>query len=164
MLAVACAHVIWEGGVQRRADQLIAELPPEAWAVQSAGSGSQGERLADWAWIRLPDDGVGGFAHWLLVRRSLRDPTELASFRAYGPADTAVADLIRGVAGMRWAIEVGFEDAKGVLGLDHDEVRKWTPWHRHITLALLAHASLAVMRHTVTGNDGPKGGRPRCGP
>ncbi len=54
VLAVACAHVIWDGGVQRRADHLVAELPPDAWATQPAGAGSQGERLADWAWIRLP--------------------------------------------------------------------------------------------------------------
>lgn len=163
VMAVACAHMIWDGGVQRRAVDLVAELPAAAWATQSAGAGSQGERVADWAWIRLPYDGIAGFVHWLLVRRGLSDPTELAYFRAYGPDDTAVAELIR-VAGMRWAIEVGFEDAKGVIGLDHYEVRNWTPWHRHITLALFAHAYLTVMRHTMTGDDGKKGGPLICCP
>ena len=163
VLAVACAQMIWDGGVQRRVDHVIAELPPDAWATCSAGAGSQGERRADWAWIRLPYDGSAGFAHWLLVRRGLSDPTELAYFHSYGPEDTTVAELIR-VAGMRWAIEVGFEDAKGVIGLDHYEVRKWTPWHRHITLALFAHAYLAVMRHSVTGDEGKKGGPPICCP
>ena len=85
----------------------------------------------------------------------MSDPTELAYFHGYGPDDTAAAELIR-VAGMRLAIEVGFEDAKGVIGLDQYEVRKWTPWHRHITLALFAHAYLAVMRHSVTGDEGKK--------
>ena len=97
----------------------------------------------------------------MLVRRGLSDPTELAYFRAYGSADTAVAELIR-VAGRRWAIEVGFEDAKGVIGLDHYEVRNWTPWHRHITLALLAHAYLAVTRHTARCDEDKKGDPLNC--
>ena len=161
VMAVSCAHLVWQDGVQQRADHLVAALPAPAWAACSAGAGSQGERLADWAWIRLPYQALPDSAHWLLIRRALHDPTELAYFRAFGPADTPVAELIR-VAGMRWAIEVGFEDAKGVIGLDHYEVRKWTPWHRHITLALLAHAYLAVTRHTATGATDEKGGPPTC--
>src|SRR5918997_1820485 len=42
--------------------------------------------------------------------------------------------------------EVAFEEAKGLVGLDQYEVRSWTAWHRHITLALLAHAALVVAR------------------
>ncbi len=160
VLAVSCAHLIWQNGTQVRADHLVGGLPPTAWATCSAGAGSRGERVADWAWIRVPYEGAAGFAHWLLVRRGLSTPAELAYFRAYGPADAAATELIR-VAGMRWAIEVGFEDAKGVVGLDHYEVRNWTPWHRHITLALLAHAYLAVTRHAATHDEGQKGGSPR---
>jgi SRSO17 transposase len=147
VLAVSCAHPIWQGGIQVRADHLVATLPPAAWATVSAGAGSQGERWFDWAWLQLPIGDDPTVAHWLLVRRRLTRPTELASYRACGPAETLIAELIR-IAGMRWAIEVGFEDAKGVVGLDHDEVRTWTPWHRYITLALLAHAALAVTRRT----------------
>jgi hypothetical protein len=94
------------------ADHLVAALPPAAWAVCSAGAGSQGGRFFAWAWIRLPDAHGSGAARWLLARRSLSDPTQIAYFRAFGPAETKVADLIR-VAGTRGAIEVGFEDAKG---------------------------------------------------
>jgi SRSO17 transposase len=157
VLAVSCAHPIWRDGVQVRADQVGAALPPHAWATCSAGGGGQGERRFDWAWIRLPVGDDPATAHWLLARRSLRDPTELAYYRVCGPADTTAAELIR-VAGMRWAIEVGFEDAKGVVGLDHYEVRNWTPWHRHITLALLAHAYLEVTRHAATNQAHQKGG------
>ena len=60
------------------------------------------------------------------------------------------------VAGMRWAIEASFEDAKGAVGLDHYEVRTWTAWYRHVTLALLAHAYLQVIRHQADGR--AKGG------
>ncbi len=159
VLAVSCAHPIWRDGRQGRADHLVAALPLAAWAIQSAGAGSQGERLFAWAWIQLPDAFDSGGARWLLARRSLSDPTQIAYFRAFGPAETTAAEAIR-VAGTRWSIEVGFEDAKGVVGLDHYEVRKWIPWHRHVTLALLAHAYLAVVRHGAASNEAQKGGEP----
>lgn len=81
---------------------------------------------------------------WLLVRRTLRDPTEVAYFRAYGPADTPPEELVR-IAGRRWAIEESFAQAKGEVGLDQYEVRRWMAWHRHVTLCLLAQAYLAIM-------------------
>jgi SRSO17 transposase len=61
---------------------------------------------------------------------------------------------------MRWAIEESLEDAKGVVGLDQYEVRKWNAWYRHITLALLAHAYLAVTRAHAAAEEtgGKKGG------
>jgi hypothetical protein len=83
-------------------------------------------------------------ARWLLVRRRRRDG-ELAFSACYGPAATSLVGLVR-VAGTRWAVEEGFEQAKGEVGLDHYEVRRWPGWYRHITLALLAHAFLAVTR------------------
>jgi len=161
VLAVSCHHPIWQAGDQARADRLIAALPPAAWAPLSAGAGSQGERLSEWACAQLPHAGAPATARWLLARRSLSDPTEVAYYRACGPAATPVADLVR-VAGMRWAIEASFEDAKGTVGLDHYEVRTWTAWYRHVTLALLAHAYLEVTRHHATEDEGKKGGRPTC--
>jgi len=47
-------------------------------------------------------------------------------------------------AGARWSIEESIKGAKGEVGLDQCEVRRWDAWHRHITLALLAHAYLEV--------------------
>jgi SRSO17 transposase len=145
VLAVSAHHPLWQSGTQERADHLIAALPPAAWAPLSAGAGSQGERLYDWACIQVPYESAPGTAHWLLARRSLSNPTEHAYYRVFGPADTPVATMVR-VAGMRWAIEASFEDAKGAVGLDHYEVRTWTAWYRHVTLALLAHAYLEVTR------------------
>ena len=156
VLAVSCSHPVWEAGQQRRADAVVAALPAGAWATLSAGAGSQGERLYDWAWIRLPYDGAPGMAHWLLARRSLGDPTELAYYRAFGPAGTPLAALVR-AAGMRWAIEENFEEAKGAVGLDQYEVRKWGAWYRHVTLALLAHAYLEVTRRHAGRAEGEKG-------
>ncbi len=143
-------------GTQIRADALVADLGQDAWGTLSCGAGSQGERVYDWACIHLPYETASGMAQWLLVRRKRSDATELAYFRAYGPEAATLDDLVR-VAGIRWAIEESFEDAKGSVGLDQYEVRKWTPWYRHVTLALLAHAYLEVTRRQV--NKEEKGGQ-----
>jgi SRSO17 transposase len=163
VLAVSCTHPIWQGGEQRRADELISALPATAWGRISAGRGSQGERLYDWACVQLPYSTVPGMHQWLLARRSLRDPQEIAYYRAFGPERTPLSELVR-VAGARWAIECCFEEAKGRVGLDEYEVRGWTAWYRHITLALLAHAYLVVTRQGQTSSRDeavvePEGGR-----
>ena len=155
VLGVAANHPLWQNGERVRADSVVNALPPEAWATHSAGAGSQGERLYDWAMLRLPDERSEEHAHWLLARRSRHEPTEFAYYRAFGPRETQLAEVVR-VAGMRWTIEVCFEDAKEVVGLDQYEVRKWIAWYRHITLAMLAHASLEVTRHAAEA--GQKGG------
>ena len=83
---------------------------------------------------------------WLLMRRSIAEPEEkIAYYLCYGPAQTTVNELI-GIAGRRWVIEDCFEAAKGEVGLGEYEVRKWDGWHRHVTLCLMAHAYLAVVR------------------
>jgi SRSO17 transposase len=125
----------------------------------SAGAGSQGPRWYDWTWLPLAAGHLPGRAQWVLARRSLSDPNEVAYYRAAGPATTTLATLVR-VAGARWAIEEGFERAKDLVGLDQYEVRRWQAWYRHITLALLAHAYLEVTRAgatTVLGDGGKKG-------
>ena len=86
---------------------------------------------------------------WLLARRSIAKPGELAYYVCFGPAGTALEELVR-VAGTRWAIEECFEEAKGQVGLDQYEVRRWDGWYRHITLAMLAQAYLSVIKHQAT--------------
>ena len=90
--------------------------------------------------------GEPGKGYWLLARRSIAQPGELAYFVCFGPAGTALEELVR-VAGTRWAIEECFEEAKGQVGLDQYEVRRWDSWYRHITLAMLAQAYLSVIKH-----------------
>lgn len=81
----------------------------------------------------------------MLARRSISAPEEIAFFVASGPHETSLEELAR-VAGTRWAVEESFETGKGEVGLDQYEVRSWTGWYRHITLAMLAHAYLTVVR------------------
>ncbi|RKE22140.1 SRSO17 transposase [Streptomyces sp. TLI_171] len=132
-----------------RIDFLIAQAPPEAWQRLSAGSGAKGERLYDWAAARLPavwefDGDQPTRQRWMLARRSLTKPDDVAYYLACAPLDATVADLVR-VAGCRWKIEECFQSAKNECGLDQYEVRRYVGWYRHITLAMLAHAFLAVM-------------------
>jgi SRSO17 transposase len=130
---------------QVEAQALASQLAEDAWMRLSAGDGSQGPRWYDWACLALPYPATAGNAHWLLVRRSVSEPAEQAYYRVYGPAATSIPEMVR-AAGSRWAIEVGFEETKGLVGLDEYEVRKWQAWQRHITLALLAYAALVVTR------------------
>ena len=90
---------------------------------------------------------------WLLVRRSTDDPEDLGFYQAYGPEGTQVGELVK-VCQDRWAVEECFAEAKGKVGLDHYEVRKWEAWHRHVTLCLLAHAFLAVTRRSAAEEEG----------
>jgi SRSO17 transposase len=145
VLAVPATKGIYHKARQRQARSLAKDLPEEAWTRASAGAGSKGERLYDWALVSLPEPDAPGRGRWLLMRRSIADPTEFAYYLAYGPQETPTEELIR-VAGRRWQVEDCFEQAKGEVGLEEYEVRKWEAWQRHVTLSLLAHAYLAVLR------------------
>jgi SRSO17 transposase len=142
----------------RSAKQLAAEFAPTDWQRQSAGAGTKGPRWYDWAyqevWWHSTYAPATAWGQWLLVRRNVQDPADVRYFLVFARrADMTVATVCR-VVGMRWQIESGFEAAKGECGLDEYEVRTWDAWHRHITLALLAHAFLNVMRsHIVEPTD-----------
>ena len=92
-----------------------------------------------------------GWSRWLLVRRALarnaKGELELAYYLCCAPSGTTDEELIR-VAGSRWAVEECFQTAKNETGLDHYQVRRYDAWYRHITLAMLAHAYLAVTAAT----------------
>jgi len=135
-----------------RADELAELLPAQAWKKISAGAGSKGPRVYHWARAAIrPLEDTGGF--WLLVRRSLSDPSDLAYYLCYGPERTPLRELVR-VAGARWAIEETFQTAKGQVGLDQYQVRRYDSWYRHITLAMLAHAFLTVTTADAGGKKG----------
>jgi SRSO17 transposase len=143
------------GPTQVPADRLLADAGSEQWLRLNAADGAKGKRLYDW--IRVPLYRFGWPANvgfWLLARRSTSDPTELAFYVCFAPADTSLATLVQ-VAGGRWRVEEAFEQTKGEVGLDHYQVRQYGAWYRHITLAMTAHAFLAVTRATL---DDPSAG------
>ncbi|MGV9779828.1 IS701 family transposase [Streptosporangium sp. NPDC003464] len=130
-----------------RADTQVAAAPAEAWKRVSCGDGAKGRRLYDWALATVHFEVEPGYRRWLLARRSptpnAKGELEIAYYLCHGPIGTTIDELIR-VAGARWAIEECFQAAKNGVGLDQYQVRRFDAWHRHVTLAMLAHAFLAV--------------------
>src|SRR5918998_827001 len=147
------ATVDWR---QRRVRALIAELPAEAWARCSAGAGAHGQRLYDWARLELLAGVDPGWARWVLARRTIPktadEAAELAFYVCAGPAGTTLEQLVA-VAGGRWRIEECFQAAKNEAGLASYQVRNYTAWYRHITLAMLAHGYLSATRATAEKGD-----------
>jgi SRSO17 transposase len=140
--------------VAGEAKNIAEALPAEAWKRLSAGHGTKGERLYDWAYCPLADldaaadfdaPASGVWTRGLLIRRSLADG-EHAYFTTWCPKGTPIEILVR-VEGTRWRIEEGFETAKNEFGLDHNETRSWHGWHRHVTLVMLVYAVMAAVRH-----------------
>jgi len=156
VLGVAANH--WFGSWQAaelvagEARDIAEALPAEAWKRLSAGHGTKGERLYDWAYCPLADlDAAdynasvpGIWTRGLLIRRSLADG-ERAYFTTWRPAVTSIETLVQ-VEGTRWRVEEGFETTKNELGLDHNESRSWHGWHRHVSLVMLVYAVMAAVR------------------
>jgi SRSO17 transposase len=166
VLAVSSNEPLWcdigRGLRQERAAAMGASVPSAQWQRLSAGAGAKGPRLYDWArvalerltWLGAPEV---RWEHWLLVRRSTEKPDELAYYVVFCPVGTPLLELVQ-VAGRRWTIEESFAITKEEVGLDEYEVRRWTGWYRHITLAMLAQAYLAVTRAQAAAGEGEKGG------
>jgi SRSO17 transposase len=144
-LMVPNTHAVRYQGRRQTVAKLIERLPDDVWKAVTIGAGTSSADQQIWACLLLSEACAPGTQRWLLIRRSGDDGSELAFYLAYGPEDTPEAELLR-VCGVRWQIEECFAQAKGEVGLDQYEVRKWDAWHRFVTLCLLAHAGLVVMR------------------
>jgi SRSO17 transposase len=148
--------------VAGRADEIARDLKPDAWQRLSAGEGTKGARLHDWAYCELADlhadeyseTQSGLWTRGLLIRRNISDG-DLAFFTTWCPAGTSIQTLVA-VEGHRWAIEDSFETSKNEFGLDHNETRSWHGWHRHVSLVMLAFAMMAVIRHRANNATPPK--------
>ena len=163
VLGITGAHQVRSWGVQPfmvgTAETVARSLPEDAWQALSAGDGTKGPRLHDWAYLLLAhleaceyvDGAEGTWTRGLLIRRHRADG-ELAYFSTWCPAGTPIETLVA-VEGRRWSIEDAFETAKNELGLDHNETRSWHGWHRHVSLVMLAFAALAVTRHHANAAD-----------
>ena len=157
VLGVASSHHFGSWGdkppVAGTAEDIAKGLDASAWKRLSAGEGTKGPRLHDWAYCELADMDVGEYDEtrsglWtrgLLIRRNIADG-DLAFFTTWAPAGTGIETLVK-VEGHRWAIEDSFETAKNELGLDHNETRSWHGWHRHVALVMLAFAMTTAIRH-----------------
>lgn len=134
---------------------VVASWPAGRWQRLTVAEGEKGLITYDWACQRVIEsrDRLPGPDAWLLVRRSVSNPTEFAYYLSNAPADTPLLRLAQ-VAATRYTVEQCIEEAKGETGLDEYEVRYWHSWHRHITLSMMAHAWLASVRYKATEKKG----------
>ncbi len=137
--------------------EVVTGWAPRRWHRLEVARGEKGPRVYDWAAQRVVEtqEGLPGETVWLLARCSVSDPHEIAYSLSNAPGNTPLTKLAH-VASARWTIEQCFEEAKGETGLDHYEVRSWHSWHRHITLAMMAHAWLAAVRRGEEPKRGPR--------
>jgi SRSO17 transposase len=148
------------GGRKKKIERYIERLGEEAFSEIRPARDTDGRRPWQWSCLELAPDPEKCMGRWLLVRRSTDDPEDLGFYQAYGPEGTPTEELVQ-VCQDRWAVEECFAEAKGEVGLDHYEVRRWDAWHRHITLCLLAHAFLVVVRLAARDEVDAGGGRKR---
>jgi SRSO17 transposase len=166
----------WTGGRPRRKVRLapgapkaqtvadvVAQLPRQRWRRLSVGMGAKGPRVYHWASLRVIEsrDDLPGPEVWLLARRSVSQPDEIAYYLASAPASVSLLRLAE-VASTRYTVEQCIEEAKGETGFDGYAVRTWPSWYRHITLTMLAHAWLAERRSQPEAGSGGKGGPGRA--
>ena len=144
---------------------IVGTWPETQWKRLTVAEGEKGPRTYDWGRMRVVEsrDGLPGTDAWLLARRSISDPTEIAYYLSNAPLDTSLLTLAQ-VAATRYTVEQCIEESKGEAGLDEYEVRHWHSWYRHITLSMMAHTWLAVTRSKAGKKTGvrPGIGRTDC--
>jgi len=147
-LAVPCKEQVIREEKPQRVDGIAATLTPNDWHCMSAGAGSKGPRLYNWAAIELKNAGIAGWSHFLVIRQN-RETGAKAPKNTYvlvfAPVGTPLQKMVE-VIGDRWTVEECFKIGKSKVGLDEYEVRSWQGWYRHITLCMFAMAFLAVLR------------------
>jgi SRSO17 transposase len=142
----------------KHVEDWLEDVPARGWRRLSAGDGAKGPRLYGWAYLPYRTPPVPGWKTGLLIRRKKGRSHQFTFYLTRSPEETSLAELVQ-VAGQRWRIESCFEESKGETGLDEYEVRSWTGWHRHITLSMLAHAYLTIVRQHAIGGRGPRKAR-----
>ena len=141
MLAVPVNFTVTLPSGRKTTAAAVARLiPATAWETRSCGHGCKGHRDYAWAWAATASP-----RHWVLIRRSLTDPSDLAFYYCHAPAGRPVSlPVLIKVAGKRWPVEECLQQGKGQAGLDQHQVRTWHSFHRHTVLSMCAQALLAV--------------------
>ena len=84
----------------------------------------------------VAEEWLPGEEGWLIVARNVLDG-QVKYFLSNASADTPIEVLLH-VAFSRWHIERSFEDAKGQVGMDHFEVRRYLALTRHMILSMVS--------------------------
>jgi SRSO17 transposase len=159
VLAVAPNNQVrlgWKAGYESiRVDEWLTRQRRLRWYRLSAGWGSKGPRLFDWAWWKMNAEVPEGWQAWIVVRRSISDPSEIVYYRVCAPKETTLQQIVL-IAGQRWKVEEAIERGKSECGLDQYEVRSWTGWYRHVTLSLVAQLCATLMTDAANAELGKK--------
>jgi len=128
-------------------DELAKRLPRSAWTRTTIKEGSKGPIVCDVAMLRVTEarDGLPGPRVWLIIRRNVADPSDVRFYLSNAPETTTEVELAR-MLGMRWPVELTFEQGKGEVGMEDYEVRSWQGWHHHMVMVMLAHHFLVWVR------------------
>jgi SRSO17 transposase len=145
VLAVSDEAYVRIGRQSRQVNALLATWPDEGWTRLRAGKSADNPDWHDWRWVSLVAPANPQWRRWLLLRRRVVQPQEVTAYLVFAPQETLLDEVVR-VAGDWGSGERGVEAAKSEVGLDDYEVRSWTGWYRHITLAMWAYTLLTVLR------------------
>lgn len=154
VLGVTSTSKFCAGFSQPQTKLRFEQLAPEQWTVLSQGDGLKGKRVYQWARLAINGSTHPDYQRWLLARRSLDSPHQIAYFLVWAASDLSLAQLVA-KAGERWQIETAFKTAKQEVGLDEYQVRSWQGWYRHITLSLWAYAMLLRCQGWFNGKRSP---------
>jgi SRSO17 transposase len=126
---------------------VVRNIPKKDWVQAVIKEGSKGPLACEFAFLRVTESrgNLPAAELWLIIRRNLDNPLVIKYYFRNAPANTPLNEFVR-ISGMRWPIEIIFEEAKGEVGLDHYEMRSWLGWHHHMLLVSLAHHFLVRLR------------------
>ena len=132
------------------AGEIFERLPPEAWQRVAWRNRLERTLVKEFARVEVFRSGYRG-AHlavrgWLLGERPISKHVRKEDqkyYFAWNLDGLNLEELVE-LAHIRWVIERFYQDAKGELGLDHYEGRRWTGFHRHVALVMLAHCYLTL--------------------
>ena len=144
VLCLSRKEYINDGKEYASIGNILDNIPEDKWFAASCGDGTKGMRIYDWFIKEVSPPTEEGFSRWLLVRRNQDDYNDLQAYICFALTDTPKEKLIN-VAGIRWTVEMCFEESKSEVGLDEYEFRSYNGWYKHITFSCLALALLTVL-------------------
>jgi SRSO17 transposase len=147
------------GGVVRRADVLIGALPARSWRTVAWREGSQGWLRGRFVAVRAWRVRSSGHrrAGWLIGEQTA-DGKRKYYWSNLG-ADATLERLVEYAHRRHW-VERFHQEAKGLLGWDQYQGRRWQGFHRHAVSVMLAYSFL-VWREWQGRPDRARPGRPR---
>lgn len=161
VLAINSQQCVTHNFKQVQVKKFVSEFTPCMWQSISAGTGTKGERWYDWSFLKLCWPASEGRAQYLLVRRNVHNPEELAYYFCHADDAITLSELAR-AAGQRWHVESCFEQAKQEVGLDEYEVRSFQGWYRHITMSMIGLLLLNIFKGLGNSLAGEKKQRSSC--